>query len=83
MDFDPDTAVALLDQKRAGKRLLLVTNNEVAYGTAMLRLAIEPYLPAGMTWRDLFDAAFFLARKPQFFSQDMPVFEVAGAVRGP
>jgi len=76
VQFDADTAQALLDQKRAGKRLLLVTNNEVAYGTAMLRLAIEPYLPGGMTWRDLFDAAFFLARKPQFFSQDMPVFEV-------
>ena len=74
--LDPDVALALLDQKKAGKRLLLITNSEFAFASAMLVYAIDPYLPGTMTWRDLFDYAIVGSRKPGFFSSRTPAFEV-------
>ena len=74
---DPETALALLDQKHAGKKLLLITNSEWIYTRAMMSHAFNPLLPAGMSWRDLFDVVIVAARKPEFFSSRSPLFEVA------
>jgi 5'-nucleotidase len=76
VDRDPDVAMALLDQKESGKRLLLITNSEWAYTAPMLAYCIDPFLPEGMTWRELFDIAIVGARKPAFFTERMPAFEV-------
>ncbi len=76
VDLDPDVALTLLDQKHAGKTLLLITNSEYEYGSAILDYALGPFLPAGSTWRDVFDVSFFAARKPHFFSTEMPIFRV-------
>jgi 5'-nucleotidase len=73
---EPETALALLDQRHAGKRLLLITNSEWAYTVAMMKHAMDPYLPAGMTWRELFDVVIVSARKPEFFTTRAPLFEV-------
>ena len=73
---DPETPLALLDQKHAGKKLLLITNSEWAYSLPMMRFAFDPYLPKGMTWRDLFDVVIVAARKPDFFTTQSPLFEV-------
>jgi hypothetical protein len=43
----------------------------------MMSYAFDRYLPQGMTWRDLFDVVIVSARKPDFFSQESPLFEVA------
>src|SRR5262245_28197574 len=51
---DGDTALTLLDQKAAGKKLLLITNSEWGYSNAMMAWSFERFLPAGMRWRDLF-----------------------------
>lgn len=75
-DLDPDVPLTLLDQRRAGKRVILITNSEYSYGSSILSFAMDRYLPEGATWQDLFDVAFFAARKPHFFSSDMPVFRV-------
>jgi 5'-nucleotidase len=75
--LDPEIALALLDQKRAGKKLLLITNSEWAYTDAMMRFCFDPLLPAGMGWRGLFDAVVVGARKPDFFTGRAPLFEVA------
>ncbi len=72
---DPETALALLDQKHAGKKLLLVTNSEWPYTAAMMSHAFDPYLPK-MTWRELFDVVIVGARKPEFFTTRNPFFEV-------
>jgi len=76
VDLDPDVPLALLDQKEAGKTLLLITNSEWAYTAPMLAFCFDPFLPGDMTWRDLFDLAIVGARKPAFFTERMPAFEV-------
>lgn len=73
---DPDTPLALLDQKIAGKKLVLITNSEWPFTNSMLSYCFEPHLPDGMRWRDLFDIVIASARKPSFFSADNPAFEV-------
>eukprot|EP00898_Chlorokybus_atmophyticus_P002924 jgi/Chlat1/3632/Chrsp237S03610 len=77
VDADPDAPLALLDQKRAGKRLVLITNSDYEYTDRMMTYAYTRYLPDGMTWRSLFDMVIVSARKPEFFtSSNMPLYEV-------
>ncbi len=75
---DPDVPLALLDQKEAGKKILLITNSEWEYAAPILSYAFDPHLPGEMTWRDLFDLAIVGARKPAFFDEQAPAFEVVG-----
>jgi HAD superfamily 5'-nucleotidase-like hydrolase len=77
IELDPGTALALLDQHHAGKKLLLITNSEWSYTRSMMQYAFDQFLPDGMTWRDLFDLIIVSARKPAFFSTNSPVFRVA------
>jgi HAD superfamily 5'-nucleotidase-like hydrolase len=72
---DPDVVTALLDQKHAGKKLLLITNSEWTYTVPMMTAAFDPFLPGG-GWRDLFDVVIVGARKPEFFTTKSPLFEV-------
>lgn len=73
---DPEMPMALLDQKEANKKLLLITNSEWKYTQFMLSYSVDPYLPGNMTWRDVFDLSVVSARKPSFFSGDSPIFRV-------
>ncbi len=74
---DAEAPLALLDQKHAGKKLLLITNSEWGYTQPIMRHAFDPFLPKGMTWRELFDVVIVAARKPEFFTTRSPLFEVA------
>ena len=75
--MDPDVGRTLVDQKIAGLKLMVVTNSEWTYTRFMLRHAIDPHLPDGMTWREIFDLVIVSARKPDFFGSDgLPAFEV-------
>lgn len=76
VELDPDVGLTLLDQRRAGKKLLLITNSDWHYTRALMSFAIDPFLSRGMTWRDLFDLVIVSARKPEFFAGRSPVFEV-------
>jgi HAD superfamily 5'-nucleotidase-like hydrolase len=76
VELDPDTPAALLDQKEAGKQLMLITNSEWAYTRHMMAYAFDRFLPQGMTWRDLFHLVIVSARKPAFFTTRGPIFEV-------
>ncbi len=76
VDLDPGMPRMLLDQRQAGKKLLLITNSEWPYTRDMMSYACDRYLPEGMTWRELFDVIVVSARKPQFFLYSQPVFEV-------
>lgn len=73
---DPETALALLDQKHAGKRLMLITNSEWFYTSAMMSFSFDRHLPKGMKWKELFDVIIVGARKPDFFTSNSPFFEV-------
>ncbi|MEW5852644.1 MAG: HAD-IG family 5'-nucleotidase [Myxococcota bacterium] len=76
VELDGDTALALLDQRTAGKKLMLITNSEWEYTRAMMAYAFDRFLPRGMTWESLFHFIIVSARKPAFFSERGPVFEV-------
>lgn len=76
VEIDPDLPLALLDQKRAGKKLLLITNSEWVYVVEMMKLTLDPFLPGGMTFRSLFDVVIVGAHKPEFFSTRNAFFEV-------
>jgi HAD superfamily 5'-nucleotidase-like hydrolase len=75
--LDPEVPLALLDQKYAGKKLLLITNSEWPYTASMMHYAFDRFLPEGTTWRQLFDLVIVGASKPGFFQGKREVFEVA------
>ncbi len=74
--LDPEVPLTLLDQKHAGKKLLLITNSEWGYTEPMMSYSFDRFLPKGMTWRSLFDVIIVAARKPEFFTTKSPLFEV-------
>lgn len=74
--LDPEMPLALLDQQRAGKQLVLITNSEWPYTRFMMAYACDPFLPGDMTWRDLFAMVIVAARKPDFFTGDAPLLHV-------
>lgn len=67
---------ALLDQRQAGKKLLLITNSDWTFTSTMMTYAYDRYLPGDMSWRDLFDLVVVGARKPAFFFEKAPFFEI-------
>ncbi|KAJ6794192.1 5'-nucleotidase domain-containing protein 4-like isoform X2 [Iris pallida] len=73
---DPELPLALLDQKEAGKKLLLITNSDYHYTNKMMHHAFNKFLPNDMGWRDLFDMVIVSARKPEFFQMSHPLYEV-------
>ncbi len=76
VDRDPDTAAALLDQKNAGKKLVLITNSGWNFTNAMMTWAFDEFLPDSQTWQDLFEFSIVEARKPSFFELNSPTFKV-------
>jgi HAD superfamily 5'-nucleotidase-like hydrolase len=74
--LDEEAPLALLDQRHAGKKLMLITNSEWSYTAPMMGYAFDRFLPAGSSWRDLFDVVIVSARKPLFFTVEGPFFEV-------
>jgi 5'-nucleotidase len=82
VELDPELPLTLLDQKNAGKRLLLVTNSDWGYTRSMLAYAFDRFLPRGLNWRGLFDLLIVEARKPDFFSGRQAVYRLADEERG-
>ncbi len=76
VDLDPDVPLTLMDQRAAGKKLLLITNSEWPYTRDIMTWAFDRFLPDGTTWRDLFDLIVVSARKPSFFDSNNAMFEV-------
>ncbi|XP_020593552.1 cytosolic purine 5'-nucleotidase isoform X2 [Phalaenopsis equestris] len=76
---DHEIPLALLDQKEAGKKLLLITNSDYHYTNKMMHYAFNRFLPNDMGWRDLFDMVIVSARKPEFFQMSHPLYEVVTA----
>ena len=76
--LDPELPLTLLDQKHAGKKLLLVTNSEWSYTVAMMSWTFDRMLgELGVSgWRELFDVVVVGARKPEFFTTRSPFFEI-------
>ena len=68
----------LKDQRRAGKKLALITNSEWGYTDTMMRFVCGDDLePSGADWRELFDVVVCSARKPAFFTTEkLPFYEL-------
>jgi HAD superfamily 5'-nucleotidase-like hydrolase len=82
VERDPDLPLTLLDQKMAGKRLLLITNSDWAYTHAMMSYTFDNALPGSMKWRELFDLVIVEARKPGFFSGRQALYRVIDEGQG-
>jgi HAD superfamily 5'-nucleotidase-like hydrolase len=54
-----------------GKKIFILTNSEYWYTKTLLDYAINPFLPAGQTWLDLFEYVITLANKPRFFYDNL------------
>jgi HAD superfamily 5'-nucleotidase-like hydrolase len=76
VERDEELALTLLDQREAGKKLLLITNSDWPYASRMMSYCLDSFLPKGLRWRDLFELVIVSARKPSFFTHSMPLFEV-------
>ncbi len=76
VELDEATALALLDQHYANKKLVLITNSAWDYSSSMLSYSFDRFLPGSMTWRDLFSLVIVEARKPSFFTHNNPSFRV-------
>jgi len=74
IDPDPDVAQALIDQRAAGKLVLLITNSDWEYTKRVMRIAVDPFVAGEGNWRDLFDLIIVAARKPEFFTARHAVF---------
>jgi HAD superfamily 5'-nucleotidase-like hydrolase len=73
---DPDVVPMLFDQREAGKQLMLITNSEWEYAARILTHVLDPQLPNGQTWQDLFDTVIVSANKPGFFEDDHQLYKV-------
>jgi len=73
---DPHIVSTLVDQREAGKQLLLITNSDWEYTRTMMAYTVDPFCPQGVTWRDLFDVVIVSANKPRFFSHTDPIYQV-------
>ncbi len=76
VEVDEELALALADQRAAGKRLLLVTNSEWDYVQPLMSFAVDRFLPGPGGWRELFELVITSARKPEFFARSMPLLQV-------
>jgi HAD superfamily 5'-nucleotidase-like hydrolase len=73
--IDEELPLALMDLRAAGKKLCVITNSEWSYTQAMMSHCFDRFLD-GKGWRSLFDLVVVGARKPAFFTEKMPAFEV-------
>ncbi len=77
---DADTITALVDQRDAGKRLMLITNSDWDYTRRLMSHAFDPALDG--TWRDLFDTVIVSSAKPEFFTSRRPLYRVVDEEAG-
>jgi hypothetical protein len=83
---DDEVVQTLLDQRAAGKSLLLITNSEWSYTQAMMSWYFDGQIPtdqvADGSWRSLFDIIVVSASKPAFFEGRNQAFRVVDADTG-
>lgn len=64
---DEQVVLGLKRYMRHGKKFFILTNSEYSYTNVLLDYAINPFLNAGESWKDIFDHVITLANKPRFF----------------
>lgn len=79
---DPDVIATLVDQRQAGKHLMLITNSDWEYARQITNYVFDPLVSGGQTWRDLFDIVIVSANKPGFFAEDQQLYRVVDEEAG-
>jgi 5'-nucleotidase len=74
--LDPMYAETLRMFRASRKKLVLITNSEWEFTQAMMSHSYDRYLPAGETWRSLFNVVIVDASKPSFFTDSHRFYEV-------
>lgn len=74
--LDKHLLKTLIRYREAGKKLFLLTNSGWAYTNAILTFALQTAWGLDKPWTDYFDYKIVGARKPGFFTQDLPFYEV-------
>lgn len=59
-----------------GKKIFLLTNSDYQYTKILLDHAINPFMPKGQDWSDLFEFVVTLANKPRFFYDNLKFLRV-------
>lgn len=73
---DPDLALTLHKLRSAGKRLFLMTNSWWGYTDVLMRYLLDGQLGEYASWRAYFDITIVAARKPKFFTDREPFYEL-------
>lgn len=73
---DPQLPATLHRLRAAGKRLFVVTNSEWSYTRVVLGHLLDQKLSGYPTWDRYFDFVVVHAQKPNFFTQELPFFEI-------
>lgn len=73
---DPELGYALLRLALGGRRLILLTNSEWHYASAVCSFLFDDLLPGLTSWRDLFDLVIVESRKPDFFRSHRPFIQL-------
>lgn len=73
---DPDVVKGLLRFKKHDKKLFILTNSDYPYMKVLLDYTMNPFLPKGQTWMDLFDIVISSARKPRFFYDQLAIMKI-------
>ncbi len=71
-----DLALSLHKLRSAGKKLFVLTNSYARYTEKVMSYLLDGMLPEYSSWRRYFDICITGARKPSFFTEQNPFFEV-------
>lgn len=73
---DLNLVPGLLNYKEHGKKLFVLTNSDYRYTKLMLDYAINPFMPNGETWQNLFEFTITLSNKPRFFYDNLKFLKI-------
>ena len=73
---EKEVVEALMRFIKHEKKLWVITNSGYAYTKALLDYCINPFMPEGKTWVDLFEVTVTLAAKPRFFTDKLSFLSV-------
>lgn len=76
VEIDPELPRTLHRLRSSGKRLFLLTNSLWEYTDVLMRHLLDGRLPEYASWTRYFDVILVGAKKPGFFREDEPFFEV-------
>lgn len=73
---DAQLVDAMMRFVRFGKRMMIISNSEYEYINILLDYTINPFLPQGRTWQDVFEYVIAQSSKPRFFYDNLPFLKI-------